>query len=164
MINGNTAVVIIDYWDSENAVESTIRNKLFDNIISTTCNIPNLKLVVKSCYERDRFTANQRIDSFMWPCDTIEAYSADQLRQYLSDKQLAINNIVIMGMHWDRCIKNRDIGWLSLHEIFPEIDVYVVEGCVLAVNNFLKNSFWPNFDRYDYCFKLHESIYKISRN
>ncbi len=157
----NTVFVIIDYWDSDDKVETDIRNKLYDNIISTVCHLPNLNLVVKSCYDKDKYKVNQRIDQYNWPCDSIECYHPSDLKNYLNQNNLTISNFVLAGMHWDRCIKFRDMGFQSLMTNFPESEIYVIEGCVLALNNYLKNSFWPNLSRYDYCERIHENIYRI---
>lgn len=158
---GNSLVILIDYWDSENPNEKNIRDILFQNIVDTVPTIPNLKLVVHSSYDQEKYHPNQFIHNYTWPCQKTNLFYASELKDYINSEKVDIQNFFVMGMHWDRCIKNRDLGWKSLKTNFPNKKIFTVENCILSLDNHRKISYWPDLKKDCRCKLVYRNFYEI---
>ena len=155
------AVILIDCWDSTDSKEQKIRDSLFQNIIVNISKLDNLKIVIKSSYDVLDHTPNKSIHNYNWSVPSVEVHTTHDLRNFLINNKIHIDNFILMGMHWDRCLMNRDLGWKSLLKSFPNNKVFVVSDCMLALDNHKKQSYWPNLNNDDRCIHFENNFYQI---
>lgn len=81
---------------------------------------------------------------FDLPIDKIYTVNTDIVLSMIEKNN--INGIYFCGMSWDRCVKNRDLGYENLYKILKDkgVDILVKKDCVIASSEHKFEIFNPN--------------------
>jgi hypothetical protein len=118
---------------------------VFNNIINFVNNNQEFIYSVIFCTHSPE-SADPILTSNCWPVATKNLITAESINRYTCN--IEINNIWFFGLHWNKCVSGRPVGWKNLYKYFKEqnrsIRLMTRSDCVLSLNN-EQIEYFPDF-------------------
>lgn len=89
----------------------------------------------------------------------IYATSINEIESFLHDDK--ITDIFVSGMAWNRCVKNRELGYVNLNKFSNNKNILVKDDCVIYSGEYDSKIFDP-LDNPDWIETEEKNIYKYS--
>ena len=135
-------LIIIDAWELDfiNIFLFFLSDqyRLFRRIKKFLNNRNDIDLIVIASYN------NRKTSSIIknLPGKKVYATEIDQIEKYLKN----VETVFLAGSAWDRCIKDRNLGYLNLHRYFKEkntVNINIKDDCVIYSEEYTAKIFDP---------------------
>lgn len=138
--------ILIDCWDHPNE----LYGKLFSNINDfVEEKQDSLHSVIAATYDKKNLgELSGKINVRGWRCPTVDMEQLPVFLEYI--KELDIGNIWYAGAAWNKCIKDRPLGWENLQYFLrnknPNGKILFRENCILASRFGIGEPYWPDLE------------------
>jgi len=149
----DTLVILMDCWDYKPGETSSK-----DNLRSTMCknindfvedNSNRIHMVVDAHYDLANRPAHPDISKEDWRVSVLHMEDVDPVVQIIHDQK--IKNVYYLGIHWNRCIRNRQLGYVQIMERLQglgiQVNIYTVKNCTLENIHTERRQHAPVYER-----------------
>ena len=164
-IYNSTIAVLIDLWDNK----KQMTNQLAENVVNFVNTSDHIEITCGGIYglvtgERKPNPSLRNlkkpfvdISSEIYRENKVNFFDPLLLKRLLkTNKYKHIKNICVMGAGWDKCVKNRPLGYISLKKHLPNKNIVINKNFIHEFNEetFLNDEFnWIKLDEDYYLFR-----------